>query len=171
MKKKGKYLGYTLAVLLMAAAVFTYLAPHLGWRVDAVLSGSMEPQLKIGSLVVVRPVDTESVVVGDIITFHLDGVDETVVTHRVNSIKRNSPLHFETKGDANDKPDSSLVPSRDLVGKVCLSIPFLGYFTEFIKTPLGYMCSIVVPGIVFIIMYFWSVQKKLVHNRRNQVRL
>ncbi len=171
MKKTGEYLGYTVAVLLMAAAVFTYLAPHFGWRVDAVLSGSMEPQLKVGSLVVVRPVGPETIVVGDIITFHLAGVDETVVTHRVNSIQRNSPLHFETKGDANNKPDSSLVPSQDLVGKVCLNIPFLGYFTEFMKTPYGYICAIVIPGIVIIIMYLWSVRKKLIQNRRNRVRL
>ncbi|MFC2070210.1 signal peptidase I [Chloroflexota bacterium] len=171
MKKAVEYLGYTMVVLLMVAAVFTYLTPHLGWRVDAVLSGSMEPQLKVGSLVVVRPVEPESIVVGDAITFHLTGVDETIVTHRVIDIRHNSPLYFETKGDANEKPDPFIVPARDLVGRICLHVPFLGYFTEFLKTLHGFIFAVVIPGLVLIIIYIWSVWRELTQKRRNRIRL
>jgi len=171
MKKAVEYLGYTIAVLLMVAAVFTYLAPHFDWQVDAVVSGSMEPQLKVGSLVVVRPVDPETIVVGDIITFRLTGVDETMVTHRVTGIRHHSPLYFETKGDANEKPDPFIVPARDLVGKICLHVPSLGYFTEFLKTLYGFIFAVVIPGLVIIILYTWSVWRELTQNSRNQMRL
>ncbi|GAI41788.1 unnamed protein product, partial [marine sediment metagenome] len=48
MKKAAEYLGLTVAILLILVAAFTYVGPHFGWRVDAVLSGSMEPQLQTG---------------------------------------------------------------------------------------------------------------------------
>ena len=172
MKKAAEYLGYTIVVLLMAAAVFTYLAPHFGWRVDAVVSGSMEPRLKVGSLVVVRPVEPETIVMGDTITFRLTGVDETVVTHRVIGIRHSSPLYFETKGDANDSPDPFTVPARNLVGKVCLRVPFLGYFTEFLKTPYGFMFAVVVPGFIIITVYainLWRAITKDGKKRPNKV--
>jgi len=70
MKKVAKNLGITLIILLMAAAAFTFLAPRFGWSVDAVFSGSMEPELKVGSVVVTRPVAPEEIRAGDIITFY-----------------------------------------------------------------------------------------------------
>ncbi len=169
MKKAAEYIGYTILVLLMAAAVFTYLAPHIGWRVDAVVSGSMEPRLKVGSLVVVRPVEPETVAVGDIISFRLPELDETMVTHRVTGIKHNSPLYFETKGDANENPDPFTVPVRDLAGKVCLHVPFLGYFTEFLKTTYGFTLAVVVPGLVFITLYVINICQEITRNRRKRL--
>jgi signal peptidase len=70
MKKAVGIFGLAVIILFMAAAVFTFLAPHFGWRVDTVFSGSMEPELKVGGVVVTRPVEAEDIKVGDIITFH-----------------------------------------------------------------------------------------------------
>ena len=166
MKKASCYSILTIMVLLMVVAVFTYVAPHIGWRVNAVLSGSMEPALKVGSLVVTHPVEPKKVEVGDMIAFNPVSVGENMITHRVIGVAMNSPIHFATKGDANDKPDPFTVPEQNLVGKVCLHIPSLGYFTQFLKTPTGFILSIVVPGIVVFIMYLvnvwrtFAVQKK-----------
>ncbi len=168
MKKATEYLGFAIVVLLMAAAVSIYLAPHFGWRVDAVVSGSMEPRLKIGSLVVVRPVEPDTIVVGDTITFRLTGVDETVVTHRVIGIRHSSPLYFETKGDANEKPDPFTVPARNLVGKIYLRVPFLGYFTEFLKTPYGFMFAVVVPGVITTIVYVINVWRAITKDSKKK---
>jgi signal peptidase len=150
MKKTAEYLTLTVVVLLMAAAVFTYLGPHFGWRVDAVLSGSMEPQLKTGSLVVTRTVDPETIEVGDIITFRPTTIGENLITHRVVGIGHNSPVHFETKGDASQKPDPFTVPARNLVGKIVFHLPYLGYATEFLKTPPGFLFAVVIPGSIII---------------------
>lgn len=157
MKKLACCLGLIILILLMLAAVGTYLAPHFGWRVDAVISGSMEPELKIGSLVVARPVEPESIVPGDIITFYLQGTSDTAVTHRVINVKHNSPLYFETKGDANEQPDPFTVPARDLLGKICLHVPYLGYITEFLKTPYGYILGLAIPTVIIIAVYIRSI--------------
>ncbi|MFH1032653.1 MAG: signal peptidase I [Chloroflexota bacterium] len=161
MKKAASYLVFVIAILLMIIAVFIYLAPHFGWRVNAVVSGSMEPQLKTGSLVVSRPVAPESVEIGDIIIFRPVSVGETMITHRVTGIGHNSPVYFETKGDANDLPDPFTVPARNLIGKIWLDVPYIGYFAEFLKTPFGFMFAIVIPGAVILAMYIVCVWRTL----------
>ncbi|MFC2011116.1 signal peptidase I [Chloroflexota bacterium] len=168
MKKAACYLVFTLVVLLMIIAVFIYLAPHFGWRVNAVLSGSMEPKLKVGSLVVTRPVEPEAIVVGDIITFSPTTVGENTITHRVIGVGQSSPLYFETRGDANDKPDPFAVPARNLIGKICLHVPYWGYFTEFLKTPVGFVGSVVIPGLIIIAAYVTSVWKALITVRKER---
>ena len=166
MKKATWYLVFTAVVLLMSVAVFIYMAPHLGWRVNAVLSGSMEPELKVGSLVVTCPVEPEEVVVGDMITFRPVSVGETMITHRVIGIGQSSTLYFETKGDATDKPDPFTVPAQNLIGKICFHAPYWGYFTEFLKTPFGFIFAVVIPGIVFITMYVGSVWRALANGSK-----
>ena len=173
MKKAANYLGFAIVFLLMAAAVFTYQAPHFGWRVDAVLSGSMEPQLKVGSLVVTRPVEPEAIVVGDMITYRpITEEDEDVITHRVIDIGHYSSLHFQTKGDANDNPDPFTVPARNLIGKICLNVPYLGYVTEFLKTPLGFTFAVAIPGVIVIAVYVTNLWQALTRDgkkRRDKV--
>lgn len=168
MKKAACYLVFTLVVLLMTAAVFIYVAPHIGWRVDAVLSGSMEPELKVGSLVVTRPVEAETIAVGDIITFRPPTVGENLITHRVVGIGQSSSLYFETKGDANDNPDPFTVPARNLVGKIYLHVPHWGYFTEFLKTPFGFLLAVVIPGFIIIVAYVASLWRAFITVRKER---
>ncbi|MFC2044884.1 signal peptidase I [Chloroflexota bacterium] len=168
MKKVAWYLVLTVVILLMTVAVFIYVAPHIGWQVNAVLSGSMEPELKVGSLVVTCPVEPETIVVGDIIIFRPTTVGENLIAHRVVGIGRGSSLYFETKGDANNKPDPFTVPARNLVGKICFHAPYWGYFTEFLKTPFGFMFAVVIPGIIIIIMYVISVWWALANGNKKR---
>lgn len=161
MKRAVEYLGFTSVLLLMAAAVLIYLAPHLGWRADAVLSGSMEPQLKVGSLLIARPVEPEAISVGDIIIFRPTSVGENLVSHRVIGIGHSSPLYFETKGDANYAPDPFTVPARNLVGRIWLHVPYVGYAAEFLKTPFGFVLGLVVPTLIIIAVYVRGIRRAL----------
>ena len=173
MRKAADYLGFTIVFLLMAAAVCIYLAPHFSWRVDVVSSGSMEPRLQVGSLVVARPVEPETIVVGDMITYRpIAEEDEDVITHRVIDIGHYSSLHFQTKGDANDDPDPFTVPARNLIGKICFNVPYLGYATEFLKTPLGFTLTVVIPGLIVIAVYvtnLWQALTRDSKKRRDKV--
>jgi signal peptidase I len=70
--KIGKLFGLIfnlLFVLIILAAAVIILAPYAGWRMDTVLSGSMEPSIHVGSLIIVQPVDASQVKAGDIIAF------------------------------------------------------------------------------------------------------
>ncbi|MFC1897776.1 signal peptidase I [Chloroflexota bacterium] len=171
MKRTVEYIGLTLAIVVMVAAMLTYLAPHFGWRVDLVCSGSMEPELKVGSLVITHPVEPQEIVVGDIITFNPKGVTmgETPVSHRVIGIEEASPLYFKTKGDANDSPDPFMVPARNLMGRIFFKAHYVGYVTGFLQTTWGFLFGLVIPGLTIITMYIISIQRMLRKNREEKL--
>lgn len=146
----AKWSGIMLLVLIMVLALFVLFAPRLsGWQIDTVLSGSMSPVLKVGDAVVTKPVDPNAITVGDIITYR-SPVDGKLVTHRVVEVEKHSAPIFRTKGDANSSADSYLVPAQNIVGKVSFHIPLLGYVAQFIKTPLGFILLLALPGAVII---------------------
>ena len=161
LKNTGRYITVFLATLLMCSAVFIYVAPHVGWSVDAIISGSMEPALSVGSLVVTRPIDPEDIRVGDIITFSPIEINDIKITHRVIGIEKSLTTRFFTKGDANPKHDPFKVTPSNLVGKICLIIPFLGNFTQFLKTPIGFASSIILPSIIVLTIYIFALGRAL----------
>ena len=118
----------------------------LGVQVFTVLSGSMEPEYPTGSLIYVRPVDTDELETGDVITFMLDA--ETVATHRIVEIvpAADDPttLRFRTKGDANDAVDGSLVHYKNVLGTPIITIPLIGYVAHNIQQPPGVYIMLVV---------------------------
>ncbi len=151
MKKTAENFGSVVIILLMTAAALTFLAPRFGWSVDAIVSGSMEPELKVGAVVITRPVDAEEIRVGDIITFY-SPLSEKMTSHRVIATEGGSPFHFQTKGDANEDADPFSVPAENVVGEVCFHIPYLGYVAQFVKTPLGFLLTLCLPGLIIIVM-------------------
>jgi signal peptidase len=128
----------------------------------------MEPSLKIGSLVITHTVDPETIATGDIITFQSPIENERMITHRVVGIRHNSPIRFETKGDANIKADPFTVPSGNLIGKVCFHLPYWGYATEFLKTPLGFLFALVIPGSIGITIFAIRMVQTLTRNNKGK---
>ena len=136
-------------VLVVSAAAFTMAAPLFGWRVDTVLSGSMEPALHAGDMVVTRPAAAGTIQVGDIITYSSrSGTSRT--THRVVAVEREPTLRFVTKGDANRDIDPAPIPAGQVAGVRAFSIPYLGILVGFIRTPLGLALTVGIPALVLI---------------------
>ena len=97
-----------------------------------VLSGSMEPTIKTGSLCFInKHAKYEKIKEKDIIAFKMDG---TLVTHRVYSVTDEG---FETKGDNNDNKDGSLVTKTNFVGKNMFWIPKVGYGVKLVQSTRG----------------------------------
>jgi signal peptidase len=159
-RKVAKNFGWAVVILFMTAAAFFFLAPRFGWRADAVFSGSMEPGLKVGSVVVTRPVAAEEIKAGDIITFY-SPLNEKLMCHRVVAAEHGSGWHFQTKGDANDDADPFVVPAESVVGKVCFHLPYFGYVNQFVKTRLGLLLTICIPGLVIIVMEIRNIRRVL----------
>lgn len=153
--------GIALASLLVLASFSVYISPHFGWRVDGLRSGSMAPQLNTGDMVVTRPVLPEAVKVGDIIIFHSVDKRDYLLSHRVISIERNSPLSFRTKGDANETADPFVVPAGNLVGELAFHAPLLGYGVLFLQTKSGLMASLVIPGVIILAACLKSLRDEL----------
>lgn len=94
-----------LAVAGLAVAGLTLFASQAGVRPLVVRSGSMEPYIRTGSMVLVQRVDAASLRVGDVVT--VPAPDGGRVTHRVAALApaRSGAVRLTTKGDANRAPD------------------------------------------------------------------
>lgn len=149
MKRMLSWLVNLILIWLLLVVVAIFILPRFGnWRFDAVLSGSMEPALRVGGVVVVKPVEIPNIRVGDIIAYHSG---ESMITHRViEVINGQAEPSFVTKGDANEDPDMSPVSASSVGGKVVFDVPYLGYLASFIKTRLGFILAIFVPALAII---------------------
>lgn len=151
--------GIIMVVLLVLAGLL--IVPYLlGYDEMAVLTGSMQPTIPVGSLVYVREVQPETLEAGDVITYRLSG--DTRVTHRVIEVKPEENC-VVTQGDANDSPDGDIAFDR-IVGKMDFSIPYLGFIAMNIRTKTGIMviCGVLIAIILltFIPEIFAPEEKK-----------
>lgn len=137
-----------IAIVLAVALVGVRL---IGFDVYAVLSGSMEPTYKTGSVIYVQSCEADDVQVGDPITFVLNE-DLVVATHRVVSIDEDAGA-FTTKGDANSAIDGSPVLFENLLGKPVFTIPYLGYLVAYIQEPPGTYVAIAVCALLVMIAF------------------
>ena len=126
----------TLLSGLAPAAVLAYLALiALGYKPVAVYSGSMVPDLRVGSIAVDRSVPSTSVRVGDVITFADPYVHGRLVTHRVIRVFHTKHgAAYRTKGDANGNRDPWTIRLPGRVGRVAFSVPYAGYALWYLHT-------------------------------------
>lgn len=151
LKKIWNVVSAVIVILMVLCAVFLMGSRLIGYQCFTVISGSMEPQYKVGDLLYVKDVDVNSIKVGDPITFILNE-DLVVATHRVVRIDAENQ-RFYTKGDANEIEDSEPVHFNNVIGVPQFSIPKLGYVSDFVQHPPGLYITIGV-GILLIILVF-----------------
>jgi signal peptidase I len=119
-------LGWVTLSAVILTTLFVLWGNKNGWEFDIVLSGSMEPTIKVGSLVVIKPVDIGKLQIGDVISFRAFGVN-TPICHRIIEIHYlRGSKYFETKGDANEEADQYLTVASDVNGRTLFTIPYAG---------------------------------------------
>ena len=94
----------------------------MGYEVYNVVSGSMEPEIPVGSVIYVAAAQPEDIREEDVIAFRSG---DTIITHRVVT-NRKLDGEFVTKGDANELEDMNSVPYENLVGRVEHHFPIVG---------------------------------------------
>ena len=119
MKKPMKAAGPLIFAAAIAAAVLISVS---GIRCYAVLTGSMEPVLPVGSLLVVVPMSFDELKVGQDITYKTAG---GTVTHRIVAIDQ-AARTVTTQGLTNNVADTP-VTAENIVGRVHLCLPWMGY--------------------------------------------
>lgn len=154
-KKTLRTITTLLVCLAIVFAFFISIIRVFGFKVYGVLTGSMEPAYPTGSLIYVRDVDPETLRIGDVITFSLS--PNVIATHRIVDIvpDENNPSirRFQTKGDANNSVDASLVNPTHIIGKVIFSVPYLGDIANYIQNPPGTYVAILVSGILIFLVF------------------
>jgi len=124
-----------------------------GYKLLNVVSGSMEPAIRTGDVILVRPLTpADEINEGDIITFQTREDASILITHRVIGVVtvNNEPTAYVTKGDANDAPDITPVTREQILGLYHYRIPLLGYLGDFVRTKWGVFLLIILPGVILI---------------------
>lgn len=136
------------------------------YKLFVVMSGSMEPTIKTGSVVVIKP--QNDYFKGDIVTFQNLTKSKTTVTHRIIEATDSA---YITKGDANKTADTSELRKGQILGKEILAVPFIGYVINFAKTQAGLIILIVIPAVIIVYNELLSIKneaKRLIIERRNR---
>ena len=162
MKKIFSYILYSFYTLILIGLALLFIAPPLpGFNaldVKIVKSGSMEPNIMTGAVVVVR--ETPSYGMNDVITFTSEGAN-IPTTHRIIGTEMvDGQEYFVTKGDANEERDTNLVATSDILGKVVLDLPYVGFVLDFARQPIGFALLIGLPALLIIIDEFDNIWKE-----------
>ena len=186
LKKKENFFKFTISVLSYAlfiwllliggtlllyvadikirAAKGDYSAP--AFNAYVVLSGSMLPEIAIKDIVVTKKVPAEDLEVGDIITFiapdsRYGGIS---ITHRILDKYYDEAIGsytYRTKGDNNNVADSALVPNNNILGKVILKLPKLGYIQDLLSSKGGLIFVVLIPSLAILSYDIMKILKKV----------
>lgn len=163
-----------LFIIIGLLTAFTLLPIKNNYQILAVMSGSMEPAIKTGSLIVIKPVAEYNI--GDVIAFRDTNSKngKEVITHRIfNKTENNGSAEIITKGDANNVIDASSVKQDAILGKYVANVPYLGYLIGYIKTLPGLILIVVIPATIIIYEESRKVHReaKLILKKRRAKKL
>lgn len=131
-------IGIVILAVVIAACVPIAAPRFLGYQAYNIMSGSMEPEIPVGSLVYVKPIAPEDIETDDVIAF---SSNDSVVVHRTveNHIVEGEII---TKGDANEAEDMAPVAYQSVLGRVERHIPYLGQLMLILGSGIGKVCML-----------------------------
>lgn len=152
--------AYNVYMLIQRYAYGNGMPKVFGVATAVVVSGSMEPEISVGDLVVVKEAEVYNE--DEVITFYKDGA---YITHRiisVNGAANGGEVSFETKGDANDSPDkfATKVTRADVVGKVVKVYRGAGNVISFFQSPAGLLTVFAVGVVIWALTDLISILLK-----------
>lgn len=156
----GQLIAWVVIIALVAVIAAAVVVPRFaGATPYSILTGSMKPKYPPGTLVVVKPIDTEDIAIGKVVTYQLKSGKPTVVTHRVVGMIQSpdGTMRFRTQGDANDAPDRELVRPVQVKGALWYDVPYLGYVNKYITGKERRLTMIVVvSGLLLYAAYMFT---------------
>jgi signal peptidase len=164
LKTVFKIIEWILFVVLLCL-LFVVISPKLPIKnlpkSFVVVSGSMEPTIKTGSVAFTKTIDPKNIKSGDIIAFTSPNDAKDTILHRVNSISSTDPLLFKTKGDNNNDIDAWDVQDVGVKGVYFFAIPYLGTLAATLRQPWGFSLVVGIPALIFIIGQILNIKKAI----------
>lgn len=131
-------------LLLLLVTVASNKTDVFGHRLYLIMSGSMEPTIKIKDAIITR-YEAEPKE-GDIIAFENGNA---ITVHRITKVYTEGDNRlYQTKGDNNNAEDQGLVQKSQIKGTVKVIMPVLGQTIYFLQT--HFIVLILAIGIVVI---------------------
>ena len=160
--KIKNYLSYILSGILLVIFLIHLVLYIVGFRFFIVSSGSMEPEIKTGSIAYVRKVSDKDEFYDrldfeTVLTFRLS--NGTVVTHKVIEFDK-SLYYIKTQSILPDSTEDAPISFDDVIGVVSFSIPLIGYLLMILKNWYFWVISILIIIMVIIIKSMIKVAKE-----------
>lgn len=158
MKRLADILTNFLLIISITVLLGILLAPPLfDVTFHVIVGSSMEPTIKLGSVVGLAKISPANVQEGDIIAFTVDQMD-IPVTHRVlERVEENGVYRFRTQGDNVEDPDPWIVEPDNILGKVVFAVPYVGRLTQLIKEPLGFILIVGFPATAVVLFQVYEL--------------
>jgi signal peptidase I len=149
----------SLAVGVGLGTFAVIVAPSLfGGRSLTVMSGSMEPALHVGDVVINSRVSPADVKVGDIVTFSDPEATGKLITHRVRRVRiADGSAHVVTKGDNTNSVERWDIPASGSFGRVEYRVPLLGFLVFWLHGPFARIGLIAVPALLLAGFELWRI--------------
>ncbi|MBE6636792.1 MAG: signal peptidase I [Ruminococcaceae bacterium] len=129
-----------------------------GYSCFKVITGSMEPELSVGDLILTEKTEAADIEVNDIVSFYSQapGMIGNIITHRVvdKIVDEDGTVRLLTKGDANLSMDGYAVTDDNLIGKVIWESgdSLLSDFLSFLSNKYGFLACIAFPALLISIL-------------------
>lgn len=155
-------------ILILFAVALSFIPIPGNYHIYSVMSGSMEPRIKTGSVVFVKPLQQYRK--DDVVTVKTLDPKVTITHQIVEEKKVKGQTAFVTRGIANNVSDLELRYEKDIIGKVFFMIPWLGYPISYSKTTQGLILLIIIPSTIIIYSELLTIKReavKLIARRKN----
>ncbi len=162
---------YVVLILLLLARITGRQTSVFGISLYSVMTGSMEPVLSAGDVIVSRNYNPGSELkVGDIVTYNgrEGALSGKSITHEIISVTTlgDGSVSIVTQGRANNVPDPAITPD-DVVSVYLCKSHLLTLFHKLLSTTVGFLAIYILPVLVFVI----SEIRELAKNRKKKKAL
>ena len=137
-----------------------------------IVSGSMEPLIKVRDAVIIKRSSEDNLKVNDVVTYRSEdpAFYGILVTHRVVNIEDvNGEKIYITKGDHNETIDRTPVKFKQILGKVVMRVPKIGYLKYFLIEYYGWIIAIVIPSLGVIAYDIYKLIRNIKNNKQGIV--
>jgi signal peptidase len=165
MRRLNRLLSIGLFAVVVAMLAFSLISNFLivaqGFFApfNIVSGNSMSPALQNDDAVVITASGQDELSVGDVVLFNDPDNPQREIVHRIVAFQEEEgSLYAVTKGDANPVPDPFLTPISRIQGKVSVTVPKLGIFLSFVRTPPGFIICIFCPlglMVLYLLMRYY----------------
>ena len=152
-------LVYNVSLIAQSLIKSNETPSFLGIKTYVIISGSMEPEIQIGDVVIAKKIKDEELKVGDIICFRQG---HSVITHRISKvIETSTGTEYKTKGDNNNAEDSGTITEAVIEGKVIKIVPYIGNISLLLQQR-----SIIV--LIIGVFYIYLLFNNKIKNRKDE---
>lgn len=166
--KLASYLTTALLVVAICLCLFVFVqvinrgyVSFFGYSFFRVSTGSMEPSIPVGSLIMTKETSINDIELNDVVSFYSKEayMQGRIITHRVvaKDVGSDGKVYLTTRGDANSAADIHFVDSENLIGKLLWCSENGNFFADllaFVSSGFGFFACIALPAIVIAIFIF-----------------